>query len=942
MIWSRALVCLAAVISLLLGVIWPNTAAAAVAPAIVPLGSVESDLAVPGKLDIDAAGNLYVADIKAQKVLKYDASGDLLQVFGAVAASGRGLAVTGDGARLYVAAKDNIAIIDGTSGAVTGIIDLAGAGEIALDANGNVYVVDEPNVQVRVFGPAGNAMSVISGYGTGPGQFRSIGAIGVNDASSEVYVVGINPNISSDSAVVQIFGFDGTRRSTLNTVGGKITSGGGVVFDASGREYFLDKLTGNIHVRPHSTGFAPVVYKLGGSGAGKVVMPWDIAYDAITSRLFVSSDSGEIEVFGVDGGTTPEKNFAPGLPTLVSPVANSEVASLRPQLVFKNAVDLNGDSLTYDIQVAGAPTLQGSVAEDASGQTVFQVGEDLAENTAYSWQVMARDAELDSGWTLSQTFYVNAIEEAPTAPELTAALTGEALNGAGLLSWSASTDPDPFETIAYLVEISDDDTFAAPVVAERFSATEVSLGALADYQNLVPGSDYFWRVTAVDSSGLATVSEEAGRFLYDTAVLSVRANLPDASVYFAGNAAYSGRFVGKAPLELRDVAAGPYTVVVERAGCETFIAQVEVGSVGAVQVNANLLLAKVPELKKASALRSVKSQLQSAALVAPFIVDFDNDDMADLLVGDLDGSVNLFRALAMRGSKVQYGAAEALDFGQLLGTALFVVDWNNDNRKDVLVGAADGSIFKYINLGSDTAPAYNSGLAELLRDGKGAAINVGSNANPAVVDIDADGDKDLVVGAGNGNVYLYENLGSDAAPKLSIEAKKLLPAFSGTVAPTFVDWDADGVRDLLVAAEGNLFRCVPEDDGTYSVAETIISAEDNGIASGARFFVVDSDNSQGKDVYIGQADGLVQIMRSAGKAFLPSASAALLDKLAQVDELATAAGINAQGVVARVKAGIESGDFSAAARDAAELVAASPAGSETGGAADELIALLNQ
>ena len=69
MIWSRALVCLVAVISLLLGAIWPNTAAAAVAPSIVPLGSIEVGLTVPGKLDVDAAGNLYVADIKGQKIL---------------------------------------------------------------------------------------------------------------------------------------------------------------------------------------------------------------------------------------------------------------------------------------------------------------------------------------------------------------------------------------------------------------------------------------------------------------------------------------------------------------------------------------------------------------------------------------------------------------------------------------------------------------------------------------------------------------------------------------------------------------------------------------------------------------------------------------------------------------------------------------------------------
>lgn len=951
MIWSRALVCFTAVISLLLGAIWPNTVAAATTPEIVPLGSIEAGLTVPGKMDVDAAGNLYVADIKGQKVLKFGASGDLLRTYDAVAASGRGLAVSPDGSRLYISTDAQVVALSGVTGEVVGSpIDIAEAGEVDLDASGNVYVVDLPNTQIKVFDASGVFRRSFCSYYTGAnaagvnGQFRAIHSMGVSADSSEVYVAGLKGK-GNDFATVQIFSLAGAYQGELVAVGDEMRFGVGVAFDADGREYYLDKLTAKLHVRPRTATAdfpSPVVFNIGGTGAGQVVQPWDVAFDSLTSRFLVSSDSGEIEIYGVDGGTTPEKNVAPGLPDLISPIANGEVASATPILRFANAVDLNGDSLTYDVQVSGVPSIQYSVNEGVNGETAVQVGQDLTENSVYSWQVMAKDAELDSGWTLVQNFYVNVIEEAPSAPILMSALSGDSLDGADVLNWQASVDNDPLDTVGYLIEISTDDTFDAPVVSEKTSEIEISIGALADYQALMPGNSYFWRVTAVDSKGLEAVSTTVGNFRYETAMLSVKANLPGAKVYFAGNAAYSGKFVGNAPLELRDMAAGPYTIVVERAGCETFIAQVELGAVGSVQVNANLLLAKTPVLKKASALRSVKKQLQSAALVAPFVVDFNNDDMADLLVGDQDGAVNLFQALAMRGSKVQYGAAESLDFGQLPGTSLFVVDWNNDNKKDVLVGASDGTVSVYLQNAdsSDQSPEYSYPL--FLRDGKGTVINVGSQANPAVVDIDADGDKDLVVGASNGNVYLYANDGSDAAPELAIDPLIIVTMAAGGVSPYFVDWDADGDRDLLVSSAGNLVRCEPNGDGTYAPIETIVGATVSGIDPGARYFITDADNTQGKDVYVGQADGLVQIMRSSGQEFLPSVTVALLDKLAQISELAAASGVDVVSMVNAVTVEIEAGDFGAAGRAAKAVVAVSPADSEMYIAAAELIALLNQ
>ncbi|PLY01294.1 MAG: hypothetical protein C0623_05605 [Desulfuromonas sp.] len=943
MIWSRALVCLIAVISLLVGAIWPNAAVAAAAPEVVPLGSIDAEVSIPGKLDVDAAGNLYVADIGSSTVLKFSPFGYLEKTYGSVEASGRGLAVSPDGSKLYVATADQVAVLDGETGAVVNQIAFAKPGEIDLDADGNIYVVDPVMHQVQVFDVSGAPLRVFGSTGFEDGQFRTVTSMSVNNATAEVFVGGFQsaPN-DGGYATIQTFTLAGAFSGKLYLeadLGNDLGDSSGIAFDGAGREYYLDKLAGEIQVRSTSGGFAPVVFDIAGDAAGRVVLPWDIAYDALTSRLFVSSDSGKIKIFGVDGGVTPEKNVAPTRPTLISPIADSEATSLRPQLRFANATDLNGDALTYRVSVSGATSVSYTVAGDASGETVVQIDEDLAENAAYSWQVQASDGELDSAWTDPQSFYVNAAEEAPTAPVLTSALSGE-ISGADLLAWKASTDGDPLETISYRVELSGDNTFEQMVLSQLSDQTGIALGEFDDYQDLMPGATYFWQVVAIDGSGMETLSSNTGEFQYATAVLSVDANLPDAKVYFGGNAAYSGQYIGTTPLELRDLAAGPYTVVVERAGCETFIAQVEVSANSSVQVNANLLLAVEPALKKASTLRSVKDQLQSGALVAPFIVDFDNDDLADLLVGDDTGSVTLFRALASRGAKTQYAAGEAFDFGKLPDTALFVADWDNDNNKDVLVGAADGTVSIYSQTAgsSDKSPEFDSSFVP-LRDSNWLIIDVGAQANPAVVDFDGDLDKDLILGTGDGKLYLYLNKGSDGSPQLDADRVVLMDLTKGSVSPVITDWDADGVKDLLVAYEGSLFRCAPNDDGTYGFAEVLVDASASKVTTGSRYFVADTDSSQGKDVYVGRSDGIVQVMRSAGKEFLPSVTTALLDKLAEVSDLADA---ELSPVLDEVSTGISDGDFRAAGRALKSVVAASPVGSELYESASELMALLAQ
>jgi hypothetical protein len=93
----------------------------------------------------------------------------------------------------------------------------------------------------------------------------------------------------------------------------------------------------------------------------------------------------------------------------------------------------------------------------------------------------------------------------------------------------------------------------------------------------------------------------------------------------------------------------------------------------------------------------------------------------------------------------------------------------------------------------------------------GQALRVSGDAGPFVADWDGDGVADLLVGAGDGSVSLYRNIGTAKVPRFAA-AQTLVPAGEtsfGADAPTkprrgirskvcAADWNGGGRLDLLV------------------------------------------------------------------------------------------------------------------------------------------------
>jgi len=215
----------------------------------------------------------------------------------------------------------------------------------------------------------------------------------------------------------------------------------------------------------------------------------------------------------------------------------------------------------------------------------------------------------------------------------------------------------------------------------------------------------------------------------------------------------------------------------------------------------------------------------------PRVVYWDADAHKDLLVGQADGTVKIFLNIGTDespafdgGAMLQVGYPGSKKQISVGGRATpSIVDWNNDDNKDLVIGALDGRIHIFINEGTDTEPDF---LVETFAQESGSDLIVyGKRSSPVILDLDYDGKKDLLTGNTNGQLLFYRNVGTDAEPSFSdyslVESNGIpidLPG-SPRSRPFVCYWTGDGyfgpidgyLDVLLGAADGkvHLYRGIP-------------------------------------------------------------------------------------------------------------------------------------
>ncbi len=140
---------------------------------------------------------------------------------------------------------------------------------------------------------------------------------------------------------------------------------------------------------------------------------------------------------------------------------------------------------------------------------------------------------------------------------------------------------------------------------------------------------------------------------------------------------------------------------------------------------------------------------------------------------------------------------------------LHVADWDGDGLKDLLVGHSRTVVF-YKNVGTKSSPRLQAPVLVKIPGG-----NFPSRPSPYVVDWDKDGKKDLLVGCETGEIRFYRNEGTNKEPKLArgvvLDLKGPSPQNKGYRWRLDVtDWNNDGKLDLLV---GNRIRAAKPSTG---------------------------------------------------------------------------------------------------------------------------------
>jgi len=310
--------------------------------------------------------------------------------------------------------------------------------------------------------------------------------------------------------------------------------------------------------------------------------------------------------------------------------------------------------------------------------------------------------------------------------------------------------------------------------------------------NVTPGQTYFYRVTAVDTSGNESgFSEQAsGR-----TPLAITGLQPESG---AAGTTVRIRGTGFSPTASDNtVTFGSATATVESAKSTAIYAQVPSGVSGPVEVSVSVHDTMVTGSRRFGVVTAGtgtfvdSTGLPGATAAATAIADVDGDGDRDLLVAGDDGS-SPATTLYIQQSDGSFAAANA-GLTDISDGSVSIADVDGDGDQDLLIAGDAGGVG-----GQETI------LYEQQSDGSFDTADAGltgvERAATAIADVDGNGEQDLLVAG-------FDPAASDTTTTLYTQSSgSFNPAGAGLTGVSdgsisIADVDGDGNQDLLIAGD---------------------------------------------------------------------------------------------------------------------------------------------
>jgi len=211
---------------------------------------------IPIGITATSDGRIFVADTAADRVFMYNSAGKLAGLIGLPGefSAPSGLAIDEKRGRLYIADSKKHFVKVYTLDGKTALSTIGERGgevgkfnfptNLALDSEGNLYVVDTGNFRVQVFSPEGKHLRNIGSVGDRPGNFSRPKGIAI-DSEDHIYIV--------DAAFqnFQIFNKEGRVLLYVGEGGsqpGQFLLPAGICVDDEDRIYVVDQLNSRVQV----------------------------------------------------------------------------------------------------------------------------------------------------------------------------------------------------------------------------------------------------------------------------------------------------------------------------------------------------------------------------------------------------------------------------------------------------------------------------------------------------------------------------------------------------------------------------------------------------------------------------------------------------------------------------------------------------------------------